>query len=282
MTALLDFQRTIAGAVMRPLSARDNMRRGANEAVAMVKPNSRLSSFERLEIYARSYWSRVLDAFSEDFPGVRAVLGARRFERLRRSYLAECRSESFTMRDLGCRLVAWMERNPALMGDEFEIALAMARLEWAEIEAFDAGELQPLSSEEIASLRPESRLRLQPYLRCLQCNYAVDTLLLRVRQEMRGRDAAPRRISAARIAAAKSAAPLHLVVHRNDLVVHYKRLDEEMFRLLAALGERKPLAEAMDDAYAHSMLTADELQQHIQQSFALFAALGWLAMEENR
>ena len=114
MTELLEFQRTMARAVMQPmLYARLHEARGRvrQDGVALVKPNSRLSSFERLEIYNRSYWSRVLDAFSEDFPGVRAVVGAKRFDHLRRRYLADCPSESFTMRNLGktsCR-VDWEE-----------------------------------------------------------------------------------------------------------------------------------------------------------------------------
>ena len=82
-TPLIDFQRTIAAALMRPLTRQDNLRRGADAAFALVKPNARLSGMERLEIYARSYWSRLLDAFGEDFPGLRAVLGAAAFERMR-------------------------------------------------------------------------------------------------------------------------------------------------------------------------------------------------------
>jgi hypothetical protein len=132
MTALLEFQRTLAQAVMQPLTARDNMRRGNRHGVALVKPNSRLTAFERLEIYNRSYWLRVLDAFSEDFPGVRALIGVSRFDRLRRAYLAECPSESFTMRDLGQHLVRWMEANPAYAEPHSAAALDMAKLEWAE------------------------------------------------------------------------------------------------------------------------------------------------------
>ncbi len=128
-----------------------------------MKPNSRLSSFERLEIYSRSYWSRVLDAFSEDFPGVRALLGAKQFDRLRRRYLADCPSESFTMRNLGKHLAAWMERNQALAGANYRIALDMARLEWAQIESFDAAEHERLSPADVGGIASESVLQLQPH-----------------------------------------------------------------------------------------------------------------------
>ena len=46
-------------------------------AASYIKPNDRLTSFERLEIYNRQYWFRVLGSMVEDFPGLRAVLGER-------------------------------------------------------------------------------------------------------------------------------------------------------------------------------------------------------------
>jgi hypothetical protein len=307
MTALLEFQRTLARAVMQPLSARDNMKlgrgRGKNcvtnpvtnpvtqdgvaDGVALVKPNSRLSSWERLEIYNRSYWSRVLDAFGEDFPGVRALLGARQFERLRRSYLADCPSESFTMRNLGKKLAAWMEQNPSLAGGNQEIALEMAKLEWAHIESFDAAEYERLSPTDIAALAPDSGLRLQPHLRLMVVEHEVDRLLLEVRESAKRHGGVPRTLTRKGIARAKSAGssgalsanpsanPLYLAIHRFELVVHYKRLDAEMFRLVSALAKGLPMGDAIESAYSESRLTQEESQQHIQSSFALFSALGW-------
>jgi Putative DNA-binding domain len=81
-------------------------------AAQYIKPNERLTSFERLEIYNRQYWFRVLASMAEDFPGLRAILGQRRFEDMCRAYLAECRSRSFTLRNLGARLETWLRRNP--------------------------------------------------------------------------------------------------------------------------------------------------------------------------
>ena len=283
MTALLEFQRTLARAVMQPLSSRDNMKRGAEDGIALVKPNSRLSSWGRLEIYNRSYWSRVLDAFSEDFPGVRALLGARQFDRLRRRYLADCPSQSFTMRDLGKNLAPWMEQNRALAGVHHEIALDMAKLEWAHIESFDAAEHERLSPADIAALAPGGTLRLQPYLRLIAVGHEVDRLLLEIRESAKRRGGVPRTLGQKRIARAKfsassaapSGVPWHLAIHRVDLVVHYKRLDAEMFCLLSALAKGSSMGDAIEFAYAESALDPEPCQQHIQNSFALFSALGW-------
>jgi hypothetical protein len=275
MTALLEFQRTLARAVMQPLSTRDNMKRGAEDGIALVKPNSRMSSFERLEIYNRSYWSRVLSAFSEDFPGVRALVGAKRFDRLRRSYLADCPSESFTMRDLGKHLATWMERNSSLVGENYGAALEMAKLEWAEIESFDAAEHERLTPADVAALDPASALHLQPHLRLIEAGNEVDRLLLEIREAAKRTQALPRAFSMKRMEAARSAIPLYIAVHRFELVVHYKRLDREMFLLVSALAEGCAIAEAVEAAYSDSTLTPEACQQHIQDSFALFAALGW-------
>jgi hypothetical protein len=275
MTALLEFQRTFAKAVMQPLSARDNMKRGVEPAVELVKRNSRLSSFERLEIYNRSYWSRVLDAFSEDFPGVRASVGAKTFDRLRRRYLADCPSQSFTMRDLGKHLASWMERNPALVGDNFDIALEMAKLEWAEIESFDAAEDERLSPEDVAAIDPEHPLPLQPHLRLLEVRHEVDRLLLKTRETAKRNQGVTRGLTPKQIEDAKSAEPLYLAIHRHELVVHYKRLDAEMFRLLRALLSGGSMGDAVEFAYSESTLSPAHCQQHIQDTFALFASLGW-------
>ena len=73
---LLNLQRRMARAVMTPLTSSERMRAVAPDgrsmravATQIIKPNDRLTSFERLEIYNRQYWFRVLSAFAEDFPG---------------------------------------------------------------------------------------------------------------------------------------------------------------------------------------------------------------------
>ena len=42
------------------------------------------------------------------------MIGERAFHRLSRAYLADCPSRSFTLRNLGSRLVEWLRRNPRM------------------------------------------------------------------------------------------------------------------------------------------------------------------------
>ena len=63
--SLMELQRTMARAVMQPLTRTERMQRKAPGGGKMsayasrfIKPNDRLTSFERLEIYNRQYWFR--------------------------------------------------------------------------------------------------------------------------------------------------------------------------------------------------------------------------------
>src|SRR4051812_3665147 len=90
---LKQLQRVMGAALFRPLTARDEMQPvwtdgRATEAVAaeFIKPNDRLTASDRLEIYNRQYWFRLLDCLHDDYPGLRALLGQRKFHALCRAY----------------------------------------------------------------------------------------------------------------------------------------------------------------------------------------------------
>ena len=108
---LLELQRRMAEDVRRPLTADYEMQRTTEDgasteeiAASYIKPNARLSSFERLEIYNRQYWFRVISAVSEDFPALNAVMGPKLSTRWSWPTFAENPSTSWTLRDLGARL----------------------------------------------------------------------------------------------------------------------------------------------------------------------------------
>jgi len=270
---LRSFQRRMAAAVMAPLTSRETMVRrrpdGAAmeaEAAAFVKPNDRLSSFERLEIYNRQYWLRVLHSLREDFPGLRAVLGTARFERLARAYLAQCPSVSFTLRNLGSRLESWLRDQLPAADPRRELALDMVRLEWAHIEAFDAGAEPPLDLG-ADGLQESTRLGLQPHLRLLRVGHGVDRLLLQARAAGEGpvrRPGLPR------------PEPVCLAVHRPEFVVCYKRLEPEAFRILEALGAGAALGGALQAGFTGSAMPEADRPGFLQASFHDWAALGWL------
>src|SRR6266481_4213992 len=141
---LKELQTLMASAIFRPLTDDNRMQPewtdGSSTAVVaerFIKPNDRLTSFDRLEIYNRVYWFRVLDCLYDDYPGLRAVLGERKFMKLITAYLAKYPSASFTLRNLGSRLEKFIRDEPRWIAPRVELALDMARFEWAQVVAFD-------------------------------------------------------------------------------------------------------------------------------------------------
>src|SRR5260370_15087841 len=131
-------------AVLHPPTNSDNMsgrapsgEPRARHAAKFINPNARLTSCDRLKIYNRQYWWRLMSSLAEDFPGLQAVLGNRRFEALCKDYLVARPSRSFTLRNLGLDLEPWLRKNPQWAGSTQPIALEMVPLESAYIQAFD-------------------------------------------------------------------------------------------------------------------------------------------------
>ncbi len=286
---LAALQRTMARAVMQSLTASEHMQAIAPDGKSMrayasrfIKPNDRLTSFERLEIYNRQYWFRVLSSMIEDFPGLRAVLGDRRFDGMSKAYLMDCPSRSFTLRNLGSRLEAWLRMHPKWAGAKQALALDIARLEWADIEAFDGKEEPPLRPEDLAAEAGANlRLRLQPYVRLLDLKYPVDDLLLEVRTEDEDTDFASnafqekhKRKRVRAVAKLKPAA-IFLAVHRVDDSVYFRRIEREEFVMLSALRGDKGLGKAIEAAFQKSKVPVQERAALLKRWFQNWAALGW-------
>jgi len=288
---LLNLQRRMARAVMAPLTPAERMRPVAANgrsmraiAASFIKPNDRLDSFERLEIYNRQYWFRIIVAVSEDFPALAAVLGLKRFDSLVLAYLKENSSTSFTLRNLGARLPRWLEDHPEFAPTRHALMLDVARLEWAYIDAFDRLAVAPLTHEDFAGLGDDSRLSLQPHLQLLDLRYPVDELVLAVHKAAPPSDIASNAVSE-RKQKSRHGLPrmrpsaIHLAVHRFDNSVYYRRIDREAFLLLSSLQRQHTLAESIELAFAGSKLSPEEQAQKIQECFAHAAELGWFCRQ---
>jgi hypothetical protein len=293
---LMQLQRTMARAVMQPLTSSERMQRRAPDGTPMkryasrfIKPNDRLTSFERLEIYNRQYWFRVLSALSEDYPGLRAVLGERRFDAMTKAYLFANPSRSFTLRNLSARMESWLRKNPKWAGANQNLALDIARLEWADIEAFDGKAEPALRTEDLtSSAGPRMRLTLQPYVRLLSFRYPVDDLLLEVRKEDDDTDFASntftehRKRKRVRTVAKLKPGQIFLAVHRVDYSVYFRRLEPEEFSILTALRDGKTLGAAVESAFRKSSVAPEERPAKVQNWFATWAALGWFCSPQKK
>jgi hypothetical protein len=291
---LLELQRRMAKAVMQPLTGSDRIALKTRDGRPMrieisefIRPNDRLTSIERLEIYSRSYWFRVLDSLCDDFPGLRAVLGKRAFHRLSRAYLSDCPSQSFTLGNLGSRLERWLQRNPEYAGSGHALALDplvrdMVRLEWAHIEAFDSVAEKVLGPEDLLELGPSFRAGLQPYIRLLALEYPVDELRIHVNQASEEHGTASNAVlkqkhrNLTRRVRRLKRERIYLAVHRFNSMVYYRRIAAEEYGLLNALREGQPIGMAIQTGFKNSSVTSDEQRSMLEKWFAAWAELGWL------
>ncbi|HEY1501916.1 MAG TPA: DNA-binding domain-containing protein [Acidobacteriaceae bacterium] len=285
---LLELQRRMAEDVRRPLTSDYEMRKttengGSTDEIATsyIAPNGRLSSFERLEIYNRQYWFRLISVVSEDFPTLNTLLGPRQFEALILAYLAENPSTSWTLRDLGAKLPTFLERHPEFTGRRHRLAGDVARLEWAYVEAFDGRHLVPITDGGVSSVGPDSKLLLQPHLQLLELSYPVDTLVLSVKKGAPEIDIVSSAASQRKVRTRVKLPPMrrqrvYLAIHRFEDSVYYRRIARETFLLLNALRSGATVAEAVIEAFEETKLKVKEQAELLRESFAHASELGWL------
>ena len=171
--------------------------------------------------------------------------------------------------------------NPLWSGRRHCLAIDVARIEWAFIEAFDSGERDPLTLEQIATLDADSRLALQPHVQLVALDYPVDDLVLALHHtEKRQTSEAGVKHQDESTAPAKLP-PLRrratwLVAHRVDLSVYYLRIRHEEFQTLAAIRRGVPLGEAIEAGITTSRVPSARRPELVRQWFTSWAELGWI------
>jgi hypothetical protein len=256
-------------------------------AAEIAKPNDRLTSFDRLEIYNRMYWFRVLDSLYEDCPGLRAVLGDAKFIQLAEAYLVKYPSGSFTLRDLPSRLADFIRTEPRYTRPHTALCHDLARFEWARVEVFDTASQPVFTTDDLLDIPParqgKLKLALQPYLQLLRLDYPVDNFVLAVKQReaelLRG-DASNAPSTRRKMKERKTTLPprarTHVAVHRLDSRIYFKRLEPAAYRILIALRQGATLEQALVTGIPPSKKSQVDWAARVQGWFRNWMELGWL------
>jgi len=140
------------------------------KAKELMKQGVNLSPAESLELYHRQYWFRLLDSIAEDFPVLQKMAGEDTFWALMEAYLLACPSGSFTLRHLGSRMADFTAGWDGLDERQQRWFSSIARLEYAYMEIYEAGEWEVVTPEEFAT----AELGLQPHVRLLHLPVPAD------------------------------------------------------------------------------------------------------------
>ncbi len=290
--SLYQLQSLMAAAVMRPLDDESMQKtwldgsHTSEYASKFIKPNQRLNSFERLEIYNKQYWYRLLESLQDDFPGLNSLLGHKRFEKLSVAYLARYPSRSYTLNYLGNKLASFIEQEPNLTAPDSELAFDMASFECAEIKALDAQAKPTLKAASLCQNVPaEIVLQTQPYLSLLELRYAVDSFLLKL-NKAHHKTTESNAITNRTVRFSKSSSVrkhrTFVAVHRLNNTVYIKRLDKDQYCLLKSLMENKTLAEACNLLISkkRNIQNQEKLALKIKKCFTTWMELGWFCQSD--
>ena len=285
---LQDLQRLTASVIMQPLAggfkSRRNFTDGRPNAVVaaeFIKPNDRLKSFERIAIYNKQYWYRLIDILYDDYPGLLAVLGRLKFNRLLMAYLREYPSRSFTLRNLGENIGRFLGEHPEIVPvRRLQLCREMAAFEWAQVVAFDEPGPPPLSIDDLLGKDPAKlRLGVQPYVRLLHLHWPLDDFAVRLkRSSLRGEASNAVDAPSSRPVKRKIELPkreeIFVAVHRLNNDLYYKRLEREAYLILTQLQGGESLAGAVAAVVEQSGESAEWTSQ-IQGWFKNWAEMGW-------
>ena len=203
----------------------------------VVIPNSRLKVYERLDIYNRGYFARLKDVLEIDFPALVHALGKHAWFHLALGYIARHPSEHANLNVFNRHLPDYIGKknlpHRVFLRD-------LAQLELFITEAFDAPEFEPFDMRSLANLTPEqwegAVFETNPSVRLLESSYAVNRYLQSVYN-----DASPPPLDTEVPPRNKS----FVAIYRKDYRVWRLDLPRPMFRILQALRDGQPLAEAI-------------------------------------
>ena len=218
-----------------------------------------LDACERLELYHRQYWFRLLDSIDEDFPTLKRLLGKENFWRLIEAYLELVPSRSFTLRHLGSGLADFLRVNPGLAGGHPVHAAELARLEYALCETFEQPKRSAVAPEKLA----ETTLALQPHLRLFAFHTPVDAIW-----RLDDKSA----ISDELLTPPAGVAKFHAAIFRHAARQIVRRIEAKEFSLLQAIAATGSLATAFD--------TSDAAPEEVSAWFQSWTEFGWLCERE--
>jgi hypothetical protein len=162
---LAELQGLLHGRITGTVADRDE------ELRAQVVPRPPLDALERVEIYARMYLHRLVDAVAEDVPHTARLLGHDAFLDAVRDYLREYPSRSPDIGQVGRSFGAWLRTRPEIRADLPDLAL----LERARSEVRAALDAPTAAAGALQSLPPDAlpaaRFFFSPALRVLRLQH---------------------------------------------------------------------------------------------------------------
>lgn len=242
-----------------------------------ILPSFEMSRIDRLGIYGRAYFGRLLECLRAQYPAVRQAAGDEAFDGLAFGYLVEHPSRRYTISSLGDSFETYLAATrPPRSGepesgepDFADFLIDLARLEHAYSDVFDGPgpeRSRSLGVEDFAGLSPETfadaQLRLHDCVRLRDFQFPVHEYATAVRRGLEPVPLPPRDVC--------------LVITRRDYIVRRYEITRPQFRLLSAIEQNQTIGEALSQMWTTSIdVSPSDIQAWFQGWAAapLFSAL---------
>ena len=239
----------------------------------VILPSSEMTSLDRLQIYGRAYFGRLLECLAAQFPSVRYAVGEEAFNGLAFGYLVDHPSKSYSLATLGSSFDDYLNATRPLRSEDAELGepdfadflIELARLERVYGEVFDGpgpersstlnvSDLDGLSPQDFA----DSRMAFHSCVRLLELRFPVHEYATAIR---RGLEPTP-----------PVARPIHLVVTRRDYIVRRFEVTKPQFQLLTSLLKGETVGAALIKLLNEALTDSGTLQTDLQSWFRDWSA----------
>jgi hypothetical protein len=270
---LEQIQRWMQSVIMHPggvaegvesAAARQHIDLAATGIDSVVSRSAALDSVERMEIYARAYYARLVECMEAEFPVVSRSVGEDLFQEFAVGYLERYPSRSYTLNHLGAHFADYLaETFPHEDPESASLAflIDLARLEWHFNEVFDgpgAEQAALLNADQLSQIAPQDwadlRLVPVPCLRLAQLDYPVQDYYRAVRDNA---DAQPPQPGKTRLA-----------ITRREYIVRHYPVSVTQYAILAEILAGANMGQAVERAAA--LADAERLAQLAEQLRAWF------------
>jgi hypothetical protein len=261
----LDVLQDLLGAALRrrPEEALDPSTEEALAGVAVGSPS--LPPMAQIGIYREQFWLRHRDVLREDFRSLVHALGETAFDELATAYLVAHPPATYTLRDVGASMAAFLARDPWAADP---LLVDLARVEWAFVEAFDAADAPGFNPAVVQGVAddawPLARIVFCPSLRSL--GLASGALDYRIAVHEGRHPARPERN-----------VPEHVVVYRGPERLHGCRVSAAAADLIDALKREVPLGAACEGVATSSGIEIGAFRVELAEWFARWTSLGWIS-----
>ncbi|MGA7123005.1 MAG: DNA-binding domain-containing protein [Polyangiaceae bacterium] len=271
LEGLRDEQTWFARAVMHPEEAPAAVSSG--EANRVLTAGPRLGAMDRLEVYRRSYHSRLVECLADDYSVLQTALGESDFERLCRAYIARHPSGGPSLNFFGRKFESFCRDEAPEPFPLRDFVADLAALEWAIVEVIHAPSSEPLTLEGLRDVPIEAwasaRLVPNSAFRLLSFANPVNGYFQAVRDGTAPPVPSPR--------------PSATVVYRSGPTVWRMDLTVPMFEVLSGLVAGETLSAALSRAAASfGAIDEQEASQRVLTWFRDWVGSGLFGRVEVR